>query len=305
MNVHAISDDDWTYVISRIRDTLPNVESVTPISSTEFIVDVPDNINIESLHNLKFIDKVGTVIAEFSEESLSDLLKFLKRYNYYPLTKVRDFRIKSVIYRIPSQEYNQNSNYVIIRDYYDNDKVKVLVIKPLDTYAFQDLHDMWYGCFSDYRPIFVVSGLCSENEVLSCVRLASALRIRLILVNPRLRFSCRKKLEEFKKFVSLSKCRIVKDINSVFEKYRNKYRIIGMSMHSSKGEVELLNILRRGERTVFLIGGERWGLSVREVEKCDYVIRLGPSTGVPMSSSEVIAYVTSIVRLCSMRRLQC
>ncbi|NPA69290.1 MAG: TrmH family RNA methyltransferase [Crenarchaeota archaeon] len=294
-NIHVVSEDDWNYVLSRVSSVV-DVLSFIPISSTELVIDVPEGTDLSRLCSLKFVDKVGTVIGEFSEDNLNDLLDFLKNLHCSLIVRVNDFRLRSLITRLRSLKESCN-DFVIVRDYFEDSKVKVLIIKPMDFEMFCDVFDMWCRCFSDYRPIFVVSGLCSENEVLSCVRVASALRVRLYLVNPRIRFSCRKKLNEFKKFLSLSKCRIVKDFESIIERFRENYVIIGLSMHSHKGEIDLVRVLEEDCRDpVFLIGGELWGLSVREIEVCHHVVRLGPSSGVPMSASEVISYVTSIVR---------
>jgi len=281
-----------------------NILNSIPISSTELIIDVPENVDPYRLLELKFIDKIGIVIGEFSEDDLRSLLDFLKNINYSPIARVSDFRLRSLIMRVRSLKESYHG-FIIIRDYFEDSKLKILIIKPIDYEMFCDIVNMWCRCFSDYRPIFIVSGLRSENEILSCVRVASALRVRLYLINPRIRFSCRKKLNEFKKFLSLSKCRIVKNFENIIERFREKYVIIGLSMHSHKGESDLLEILENENRSpVFLIGGELWGLSVREVEACHHVVRLGPSSGVPMSASEVISYVTSIVRLVR-RRPRC
>ncbi len=303
LNVHVVNEDDWNYVTSKFSNVI-NVINVTPISSTELLIDVPDDVDFLILSKFKFVDKVGIVIGEFSEDNVQDLLNFLMSIQCSLVVRVHDFRLRSLIERLRFSKGFSN-DFVIIRDYFEDSKVKILVIKPVNFEMFCDVVDMWCRCFSDYRPIFVVSGLRSENEVLSCVRIASALRIRLYLVNPRLRFSCRKKLNEFKKFLSLSKCRIVNDFESIIKRFREKNVIIGLSMHSHKGESDLMEILENDPRDpVFLIGGELWGLSVREVESCDHVVRLGPSSGVPMSASEVISYVTSLVRFIR-RRPRC
>ncbi|NPA23427.1 MAG: TrmH family RNA methyltransferase [Crenarchaeota archaeon] len=299
LNVHVVREDDWTYVDSKIREVIPII-NITPISSTEVIVETSNGADICKIFELKFVDKVGTIVREFDENSINELLNFLKESCFSPVIKVRDFRLRSVLSRVVSMR-RICEDFIIIRDYYDGALLKVAIIKPLKFEMFYDFIDMWWRCLSDFRPIFVVSGLSSENEVLSCVRIAAALRVRLYLVSPRIRFSCRKKLDEFKKFLSLAKCRIVNNFESIIERFRGKNIIIGLSMHAHRGEVDLYEILERDHRDpVFLVGGELWGLSVREIDACDHVVRLGPSTGVPMSASEVISYVTCIVR--SVRR---
>ena len=89
-----------------------------------------------------------------------------------------------------------------------------------------------------------------------------------------------------------------KAIQYLKRKFKDNIVVICLSMHSRCGEKELVNILNMNidKIPVYVIGNERWGLNINEVQECQYFIRLGPSTGIPMSSSEVIAYTTILTR---------
>ncbi len=301
LNVHVVNENDWSFVENALRNVVAQCK-IMPISSTEVMLEIhgsdTDEI-VRKILSLKFVDRVGIVVKELVVNKISDLINYIRSIDYFLIPRVRDIRIRSVILRETKSKPVQE-NFLIVRDYYDNSRLIISFIMPYRKDLWYDIFNMWHECFSNYKPTFVVTGISSENELLSCVRIAAALRVRLYLCSTNIRFSSRKKYEEFKRFVSIAKVRIYRSLEDIVNilKRRN-VRIVCLSMHCHKGERNLLDIFRDGRDTAFIIGSEKWGLSVKEIELCDDVLRLGPSTGIPMSISEVISYITSTCRLAS------
>jgi len=295
-NIHIVSEDDWNRV-NNILINIPGVEYVESITSTEAIVYSRDYI-YNSIRSVKFIDKVGEVLQEFDRDDIQGILNFAKSLNAFIIPRVSDIALRSLLRSFSGRDFE---NIVVVRDFYRDSKLKVVFIKCLDIDKFLDFVDKWYRTFSKFKPYFIVCNIESDHEVVSCVRIASALDIKLYLVNPRLRFRDRRLLNEFKKFLSISKTRVItrRNLRDVIDRYFKGRKIVCLSMHTSSGEIDLLDLLEKCDvkDLVFVIGGERWGLCIDDVDVCDYFIRLGPASGIPMSISEVMSYITSMLRL--------
>ena len=300
MNVHAISDEDWNFVKENICQVLGRNVEVLPQSSTELLLQDINAEEARKLLNLLFIERVGLVIKLFEKSSnyLSDLVRFLRENSLRPVPRISDMRIRMLI---KNSFRNVSGSLCLLRDLSIHGVDYVGVIVPIDETRFSDLENPWFDTFGSLSPIFVVCDLSSENELLSCVRSAYALRFRIYFVNPRLWFSDRKRRAEFWKFFNMSKSRIFTSLEECLE-FLNKRKgtvvPVALSMHASSGEVTLLKIVKEHgvDRLVFVLGGEEWGLSPRQVSQCRYVVRVGPSTGVPLSVSEVMCYVTCMLR---------
>ncbi len=301
LNVHTVSESDFEYVKSRIGEALGRDVQVVQLSSTELLLEPLSHEEISKLTSLRFIERVGKIEAQYSASQLSDLVRQLKSRGLRPVTKIRDFSLRWRVVQVFGKPRSFDENTVLLRDFeFDNDKV-ILVVRPVYVESFRDLADVYYDSYSG-SVMFAVCDVSSEHEIVSCVRICCALKVRLFLVNPHVRFSDKKLHEEFKKFYGLCKARTFTDLKECVEwvkRRRENVRIIGLSMHAHRGEKTLEEFIRSCEANanfLFILGGETWGLNPRQIDLCDLVVRLGPSTGIPMSISETIAYATCLIR---------
>jgi len=301
LNVHVVSESDFEYVRSRIRQVLGRDVQVTQLSSTELLLEPLSERELTELNTLKFIERIGRIEAQYDTSRLPELINYLKMQNLKPVTKIRDFSLRWRIVQVFGKPKNFDENTVLLRDFeFDHGKI-ILIIRPVNIENFRDLADMFYDSYTG-SIMFAVCDVSSEHEIVSCVRICCALKVRLFLISPHAKFSDRKLHEEFKKFYGLCKARTFTDLKECVEWVKRHHRdvnIVGLSMHAHRGEKTLEDYIRRcssSSNFLFVLGGETWGLTPSQVELCDIVVRLGPSTGVPMSISEVIAYTTCLVR---------
>ncbi len=300
MNVHAISDEDWNFVKEEILKIFNKSVEILPQSSTELLVHGVDISEVKKLHNIIFVERVGLVVKLFEKSGnyLSSLVKFLRENNLKPIPRIRDMRIRTLI---KNSFKNVIGSICLLRDLSIRGIEYIGVIIPLEERRFLDLENPWFDTFSSLSPTFVVCDLSSENELLSCVRSAYALKFKIFFVNPRIWISDRKKRAEFWKFFNMSKSKIFASLEECLEflsKRKGDIIPIALSMHASSGEISLLKIVQEYgiDRVVFVLGSEEWGLSPRQISQCRHVVRVGPSTGVPLSVSEVMCYVTCMLR---------
>ncbi len=300
LNVHAVTDEDWNYVKERIVNILGHDVDILPQSSTELLLSNVSVDEVPKLCNIKFVERVGIVVKLFQKDKLtiSELVEFLRKEKLVPIPRVEDMRIRIMLKNIFR---NCDGKLCLLRDLSIMDREFIAVILPIYQEQFQDLADPWSGTLGRLTPQFVVCDVESENELLSCARAACALKFKMYLVNPRLSFSDRRKRAEFWKFFNISKSKIFKTLEECLDYLRARRGhivAIALSMHASSGENKLMEIVKNHglDHVVFVLGGERWGLSPRQVELCDYVVRVGPSTGIPLSISEVMCYVTCLLR---------
>ena len=299
-NVHIVSESDFDYVKTRLRDSLGRDLDVVQISSTELVAEPLGDMEILRLRELKFVERVGRVDSQYESSRLGDLIEYLRSNDLSPVTRISDFSLRWRIVQALGRPRSLE-NIVLLRDVVEDDSRIILVVRPVASEDFQDLVDLFHDSYCG-KMLFAACDLSSEHETVSCVRVCCALKVRLLLVNPRARFTSRKLLLEFKKLSSLCKARTFRDLGECVDwvkRRHGKVTIVGLSMHARRGEKTLeryLSEMREETTFFFVLGNETWGLSPRQVELCDIVVRLGPSTGVPMSVSESIAYVTHVVR---------
>jgi len=91
-----------------------------------------------------------------------------------------------------------------------------------------------------------------------------------------------------------------KNIPREFEVKINKslpkdYTKIGFSKHAGLGEEELIKNIKKGNYAL-IFGNEKFGLSQKARDECDYLIRLGSEVNKPLRASQALSFVLGIYR---------
>lgn len=310
LNTHLVTENDWKIFQEILEQELQKCNiidfQIKPISSTSAIIEFSGNENIITcLRNVRIIERIGFIVdeIEFRQEKLVEIINYIieisRRYNAHVIPKTKIFILRSLL-RKYKQKSEDMDNVLLITDYEVENVLKLLIVIG-KTNDFKDLVDLFSDTyFSDVY--YIVSGVESLHEILAICRITCALKVHTILTNVNFKKFNSRRIQEIKKFLSLGKIRVMKDINKAVNYLKKRLGsniiFICLSMHSKFGEVELTKILDKhiDKIPVYIIGSERWGLNINEVWKCQYFVRLGPSTGIPLSSSEVIAYTAVLTR---------
>ncbi len=140
--------------------------------------------------------------------------------------------------------------------------------------------------------VAVVDGIQTLYEAMDLIQLSRALGFELRFYRPAPNI-----VERALRSLGIEKPSNVLVIDSVDEAMEGIDLAIALSMHASRGEDLLLDVVSNIEwrRLGLVLGNEYRDVGEELRERCRYQARLGPATGMPMRTTTALAYALGIL----------
>ncbi|HIP57648.1 MAG TPA: hypothetical protein EYH02_06280 [Ignisphaera aggregans] len=141
------------------------------------------------------------------------------------------------------------------------------------------------------RVVAIVDRLQTQYEIMDVIQLARAIGFELRLYKPN--------ADEYQRVLKIlnidtpSNVRVLDDLDSVF---KGIDIAIALSFYARENEAKLIKILKSSNSRVigFVLGNEYSDVSEELRSRCNYTIRLGPISGMPMRTATALAYVLGL-----------